>query len=457
MDQINNTVQDLNRIFNAQSIAVVGASNDLGKFGGMTLDTIIRGGYKGCIYPVNPKAERIQGLKVYQALDQIPERLDAVLIIVPAKFVSEILIQAAAKGAKGAVVMAAGFREAGNADLEKEILTVAHKYGLRLLGPNIQGFNYLPNNLCAMFMPVIDTKGPIAVVSQSGSVTTVLSEWAADEGLGISAAVNLGNQTDLCEVDYIDFFTQDENTKAIAMYIESVKKGRTFLESLRNASGKKPVSILKAGFTEAGVQATASHTGALAGNHKVFSGACRQFGVTVAPDLESLYDQAKALATLRTLGGRRIAFISSSGGANSIAVDAAESLGLEIPRFPLELINELNNLDLPPLAHLDNPVDLGSINGKHYKEVAMTIDQFDVADLILMNFADPVNDSSEVVTSLVANLRIPVAVSFMGGGKEEKNGRVTMQRAGIPVFSSPVRAMRGIEAVTWVMDYRARR
>ncbi len=457
MTQINQTVDAIYSIFNARSIAVVGASNDLGKFGGMTLDTIIRGGYEGRIYPVNPKSERIQGLKAYQALDQISERLDAVLIIVPAKFVPEILIQAAAKGAKGAVVMAAGFREAGNSDLEKEILTIAHKHDLRLLGPNIQGFNYLPNNLCAMFMPVIDTKGPIAVVSQSGSVTTVLSEWAADEGLGISAAVNLGNQTDLREADYINFFAQDENTEAIAMYIESVKNGQTFLESLRNASGKKPVLVLKAGFTETGAQATASHTGALAGNHKVFSGACRQFGAIVAQDLETLFDQAKALATLKALKGRRIAFISSSGGANSIAVDAAEDLSLEIPRFPLELIEELKNLDLPPLAHLDNPVDLGSINGNHYKAVAMAIAEFDVADLILMNFADPVNNTSNVVRFLVANLKIPVAVSFMGGGAEEKKCRVTMQRAGIPVFSSPVRAMRGIEAVTWVMDYQTRR
>jgi acyl-CoA synthetase (NDP forming) len=457
MYRVDETTRAIDNIFNARSIAVVGASNDLTKFGGMTIDTIIRGGYKGRIYPVNPKSDRIQGLKAYPALDRIPEQLDAVIVIVPAIIVPQIISQAAAKGAKGVVIMSAGFKEVGNVGLEKEILTIARKHGLRLMGPNIQGFNYLPNNLCAMFMPVIKTRGPIVVISQSGSITTVLSEWAENEGLGISAAVNVGNQADLCAADYINYFAQDPYAKAIAMYLESVKNGKAFLQSLENALCKKPVCIFKAGSTEAGQQTTVSHTGALAGNYKVFSGACRQYGAVIAPDLETLYDQAKALSTFSDLRGSRIAVISSSGGANNIAVDAAQDLGLRINGFPSELINTLEKLELSPLAHLDNPVDLGSINGEDYKKVAMAIDQYNVADIILMNFADPVYETSEVVISLATDIGVPVAVSLMGGGIEEKNNLIAIQRSGIPVFPSPERAMRGIGAVTWSINYRKNR
>lgn len=457
MKQYISSVQSIHKIFNARSIAVVGASNDLNKFGGMTVDTIIRGGYKGRIYPVNPKAEEIQGIKAFPSVAQIPDKLDAVLIIIPAKYVPGILVEASAKGAKGAVVMSAGFREAGRSDLEDELLAVAEEQGVRLLGPNIQGFNYLPNKLCAMFMPVIDTPGPIAVVSQSGSVTTVLSEWAADEGLGISAAVNLGNQADLCEADYLDFFAQDEHTRAIAMYLESIKNGPAFFAALKKASAVKPVCIFKAGRTEAGARATASHTGALAGSHKIFSKACRQFGAVVAADLETLFDQAKAMATLDNLAGRRIAFVSSSGGANNIGVDEAVSYGFEIPNFSPELASELKDLNLSLLAGLDNPVDLGSVDGRQYRDVGLKIDQYGAADLIVINFADPVNDSAAMVASLAAEAETPVAVSFMGGGREEARARVKLQRSGIPVFASPSSALRGIEAVAWINEYRKSR
>ncbi len=457
MSKADSTIRDIEKIFNAQSIAVVGASNDLKKFGGMTLETIVQAGYEGRIYPVNPKAEEIQGIKAYPSLAQIPEPLDVVLVIVPAKFVPGILVEASAKGARGAVVMSAGFREAGNVELENEILSVAQEQGLRLLGPNIQGFNYLPNKLCAMFMPVIDTLGPIAVITQSGSVTAVLSEWLADEGMGISGAVNLGNQADLCEADYLDFFAQDKHTRAIVMYIESVKDGSVFFTALKRAAAAKPVCIYKAGRTEAGALGAASHTGTLAGNHQVFSKACRQFGAVVATDLETLFDQVKAAATVGDLRGRRIAFVSSSGGANNIAVDEAVSCGFEIPPFPPELIEELKGLPLSPLADLDNPVDLGSVHAEQYREVGIKINQFGAADLLLINFADPMNNSFQAVSALAAEAGMPVAVSYMGGGRDERSTRVALQQAGIPVFSSPARAIRGIEAVAWINDYRKRR
>ena len=457
MTQKNRTVEDIKKIFNARSVAVVGASEDLNKFGGMTMDTIIKGGYQGRIYPVNPKSDMIQGLKAYPSIDQIPDKLNAVVVIVPAKFAPNVVRQAAAKGARGAIVLSAGFREAGNHDLEDELFSVAQKHGIRLLGPNIQGINYLPSKLCAVFFPVIEMNGPIAVVSQSGSITTVLCEWALDEGFGISAAVNLGNQTDICESDYIDFFAQDENTRATVMYLESIKNGRNFINKLKKSSINKPICIFKAGRTEVGARTAASHTGTMAGSYEAFNAACRQYGAIVARDLETLYDQAKALATIDDLKGRRVAIISSSGGANSVAVDEAEILGLKVSQFPKELVDKLKTLDLLPLAKLDNPVDLGAIWGEHYRLVGLLIDQYDAADMILMNFADPVKNTFEAARQLAKSVSIPVAVSFMGGGEEEKTNRLKMHLSNIPVFSSPARAMRGIQAVVWRSEYRRNR
>ena len=454
MHRNKKSIREIDSIFNARSIAVVGASNDLRKFGGMTLETIVRGGYSGHIYPVNPKEDQVQGLKAYPSIAHIPERLDAVIVIVPAHLVSGVVAQAAMKGAKGAIILSAGFREAGREDLEEELLSVARKHAFRLLGPNIQGINYLKNKLCAMFFPVIDTKGPMAVISESGSITTVLCEWAADEGFGISAAINLGNQLDLCESDYIDFLAQDDSTEVIAMYLESVKDGRRFAESLKRACTEKPVVLLKAGRTEGGARAAASHTGSLAGNHRIFSALCRQCGAAVASDLETLFDYARALSTLTDLKGRKVALISTSGGANSIAMDEAASSGLEIPGFEPELIEALNQLDLLPLAHLDNPVDLASIEGEHYRRAALCIEGFGVVDLLLLNLADPVDRSAEFLQDLSLRLHIPLAVSFMGGGEEEKKTRISLQRAGIPVFHTPERAVRGIGAALWTAEYR---
>ena len=325
------------------------------------------------------------------------------------------------------------------------------------MGPNIQGINYLPNKLCAMFFPVITVLGPLAIISQSGSVTAALSEWAADEGLGISAAVNLGNQVDLCESDYLDFFASDDHTSAVIVYIEGIKDGGRFLETIGRVAAKKPIAILKSGRTIAGQKSVASHTGSLAGNSEVFSAVCRQFGVVRANDLETLYDFGKAMATMREPEGNRILTISTSGGACTLAVDELDVHGLVVPALPKEFVDQLKNLEFSHLATLSNPLDLASISAEHFRQVASLADQFDLADVFLLNFADPVVGASVVVKELSANIRASLAVSFMGGGKEEKIGRVKMQEAGIPVFPTPERAVRGIAAVVRAKGYKQNR
>lgn len=443
MPQAGQAIRD---VFNAASVAVVGASSEPHKFGYMTLESLIKGGFEGPIYPVNPKADEVQGLKAYPSLEAIPGPVEAVVVIVPAKFVPGVLDQAAAKGAKGVIIQSAGFREAGRPDLEEEILAAARRNNLRLMGPNIQGINYLPNKFCAMFFPVITTRGPLGVVSQSGSVTTALSEWAERDGLGISAAINLGNQTDICEADYLDFLAADPRTKVITMYLEGLKNGPAFLEALARASAQKPVVVLKGGKTATGVKSASSHTGSLAGSHRVFSAACRQFGGLVAPTIESLYDSAKGLACIGRPRGRRLAIISTSGGAATLASDEAESSGLSLPPLSRELVADLKKADLLPLATLANPTDLGSIFAEHYAVVARAMEAHNAADVLLINFADPVPGAAEMIKSLSRELKTPLAVSYMGGGAEEIEAGYKLCRAGIAAFPTPERAVQGLKA-----------
>ncbi len=449
MNGTEGTVEAIRTAFNARSVALVGVSSDPRKFGYMALATILGGGYEGAIYPVSPRGGELMGLKVYTSVGEIPGKLDLAVIVVSAEAVPGVLVEAAHKGARAAVILSAGFREAGRPDLEERISAISRQLDIRLMGPNIQGINYLPNKLCAMFFPVIKARGPVAIISQSGSVTAALSEWAADEGFGISAAVNLGNQVDICESDYLEFFAQDEDTRAVMMYLEGVKDGRRFLDVLERVTWKKPIVICKAGRTTAGQRSAASHTASLAGSHEVFRAVCRQFGAVVAESVESLYDYAKALATLRRPKGNRVLTISTSGGAATLACDEAETQGLAVPSLPGGMLEGLRKLDLPPLASLSNPIDLISLDAEHFKEVALLADNWDAADVVLMSFADPVPGAAEVLKELTGTLRAGLVVSYMGGGEEEKAGRVKMQRAGIAVYPTPERAIQGVAAAVW--------
>ena len=436
----------LDMIFKAQSVAVIGASPNPAKLGFMTLESIVKAGFEGRIFPVNPKGGEILGLKAYTSLLEIPESVDLAVIIVPARFVADVLRMAVKKGVPGAVILTAGFKEAGRIDLEDEITTIAKSGGLRFVGPNVQGINYLPNKLCAMFFPVITMPGPLAVITQSGSATAALSEWAVDDGLGICAAVNLGNQADICEADYLNYFGQDESVGAIAMYIEGLENGRRFLDTVNKVSAVKPIMVLKSGKTEIAKEAAASHTGTLAGSHRVFNAALQQVGGLIADNLTDLYDRAKGTALIKSPKGGRILSIATSGGMGALAADAAASENLTFPALPKQYIETMKNENVSPLAHLANPLDLGYVNIAAFEKAASIADDYDIADIILLNFGDPMPDAVDVIIDLAARLKSLVVVSYCGGGPEERNDRTRLNRNGIPVFHSPERAIRGIGA-----------
>ncbi|MBN1314946.1 MAG: CoA-binding protein [Anaerolineales bacterium] len=444
----------LDQIFHAKSVAIVGASSNPKKFGYMTLETLVTAGYQGDIYPINPKAESILGLKAYPSLRSVPYSVELAVIIVPAPFVPKVMREAASIGVKGSVILSAGYRESGFPEREVEIAAIAQETGLRFLGPNIQGINYVPNKLCAMFFPVITLQGPLAIVSQSGTVTAALSQWAEDDGLGISAAVNLGNQTDMGVSEVLEYLAEDEPTKAIALYLEGLRDGRQFLKVAGRVARYKPVAVLKGGRSAAGQASVASHTGSLAGRDEVFSAACRQVGLIRAGDLEGLFDAAKGLATLPDIKGRRVLVVSTSGGGNTLAVDEAEKQGLVIPKLPEPFTTELEQLGLPPNAGIDNPLDLASLSPEHFVQAITLADKYDAADLYLIILGDPVEGSVEAIRVLADKVRGGLAVTYFGGGALEKKDGVVIQRLGIPVFSSPERAALGMAAALQASEQR---
>ena len=457
MTQNKNTIKALDRMFNARAIAVVGASNNPTKFGYATVKTIVDGGYDGKLYPINRRADQVQGLRAFPSVSDVPGELDLAIIIVPAPFCADVLRQSAAQGAKAALVLSAGFRESGYPELEDELASVAQACGIRVLGPNIQGMTYMPNKLCAMFWPVVRNTGSMAIISQSGSVTAALIEWADGEGLGIAAAVNLGNKMDISETDLLEYFGQDEHTRAIALYLEGVKDGRRFVDTVKRVAQSKPIAVLKSGRSATGQRSVASHTGALAGNDGVFTGLCRQFGLVRTDELESLFDAAKALSAMRRPRGKRLLVISTSGGGNTLAVDEAEKHGLVMPPLPPAFVEKLNTIGLPLNAGIANPLDLASLEVEHFLQAASMADECDVADTVLISFGDPVVGSTEAVKRAASTISASLAVTYFGGGELEKVSSVEIQAAGVPVFSTPERASRGIAAAVWDAEYRRSR
>jgi acetyltransferase len=450
MQNNTETIQIIRQMFQGKSVALVGASADPSKYGYMTLDCIIKGGFQGKIYPINPKGGEILGLPAYTSLKELPEIPDVAVLLVPVKAVPQVIRDAGEKGIPGVVITTAGYREVGRDDLQQELIAVAKESKVRIIGPNIEGFIYMPNKLNAQFFPVIENMGPFATISQSGSLTNGLAEWADREKLGICATINLGNQVDICESDFMEFLAEDDQVKAMGLYLEGVKSGRRFLQALQQVVPKKPVVILKSGRSKAGQKSAASHTASLAGAHNVFRAACRQYGAITVDNLQTLYDYGKLLSTMEVPKGNRLLILSSSGGIGVLAVDEAETLGIAVPALPQAFVDEVKELNLSPLGSYTNPIDLAAIWADEFRQVALLADKYDVADVFLINFGDPIVGAGDMIIELKQQIKAGIAVSYMGGAREEAMDRPRMNQAGVPVYSTPERAVKAIAAA---MEY----
>jgi acetyl coenzyme A synthetase (ADP forming)-like protein len=350
-------VRQMNRIMKPKSVAVIGASAENGKIGNSVMKNLINGGYKGEIYPIHPKADEILGKKVYKSVKDVPGEVDIAVFAIPANFVAAALIECGEKKVVGAILIPSGYAETGNIKGQEEIQAIGQKYGIRLMGPNIYGFYYTPANLCATFCTAYDVKGSAALSSQSGGIGMAIIGFSRSAKMGVSAIVGLGNKSDIDEDDLLTFFEQDDNTQIIAQHCEDLKDGRAFAEVAKRVSKKKPIVVLKAGRTSAGAKAASSHTGALAGNDKIYEDVFNQSGVIRARSLRDMLEFARGIPVLPTPKGENVVIITGAGGSGVLLSDACIDNKLSLMTIPPDLDAAFRKF-IPPFGAAGNPVDI---------------------------------------------------------------------------------------------------
>jgi acetyl coenzyme A synthetase (ADP forming)-like protein len=350
-------VRQMNRIMKPKSVAVIGASAETGKIGNSVMKNLINGGYKGEIYPIHPKADEILGKKVYKSVKDIPGEVDIAVFAIPASLVAGALVECGEKKVVGAILIPSGYAETGNIKGQEEIQAIGQKYGIRLMGPNIYGFYYTPANLCATFCTAYDVKGSAALSSQSGGIGMAIIGFSRSAKMGVSAIVGLGNKSDIDEDDLLIFFEQDDNTQIIAQHCEDLKDGRAFAEVAKRVSKKKPIVVLKAGRTAAGAKAASSHTGALAGNDKIYEDVFNQSGVIRARSLRDMLEFARGIPVLPTPKGENVVIITGAGGSGVLLSDACIDNKLSLMTIPPDLDAAFRKF-IPPFGAAGNPIDI---------------------------------------------------------------------------------------------------
>ncbi|MFE9533507.1 acetate--CoA ligase family protein [Streptomyces sp. NPDC006691] len=347
----------MRRLMRPRSVAVIGASNEPGKIGHAVMRNLVDGGFSGEIHPVNPRADDIQGRKAYKSVTDVPGEVDVAVFAIPARFVAAALEEVGRKGVPNAVLIPSGFAETGEQALQDEIVAIAERHGVRVLGPNIYGYYSTWHDLCATFCTPYDVKGPVALTSQSGGIGMAILGFARSTRTGVSAIVGLGNKADLDEDDLLTWFGEDPNTRCIAMHLEDLKDGRAFVEAARATVPKKPVVVLKAGRTGAGARAAGSHTGALAGDDAVYDDILRQAGVIRAPGLNEMLEYARALPVLPAPKGDNVVVITGAGGSGVLLSDAIVDNGLQLMEIPADLDAAFRAF-IPPFGAAGNPIDI---------------------------------------------------------------------------------------------------
>ncbi len=349
----------LEHILNARSVAIIGASKNETKRGYQTIRTLLDEKYEGKIYPVNPKETRILGFKCYQNVTEIKERVDVALVATPAKSLPSVLEDCGQKGVKGAVVLAGGFGEIGSQGrkLEDEMVAVAQKHNIRLIGPNTSGMLNLKDNLNLVGLKEAP-RGDIALLTQSGNMAlTLITEAKIKSRKGFSYYVGVGNEADIKFHEYLEFFRQDPDTRAILMYVEGLRNGREFLQQAQKTTLEKPIILLKSGRSATGKRSAGSHTGALAGISEVAKGAFQRAGIIVIENSDELFPAAEALSSLPAIKNNKIAILADGGGHATIAADILTDLGVELPELSEKTQAGLRKI-LPAAASVPNPVDV---------------------------------------------------------------------------------------------------
>jgi len=454
----------IDTFFQPRAVAVIGASTDSTKLGHAVVKNLIDGGFlqgDRRIYPINPKADKVLDLPAYPDVTDVDGPIDLAVIVIPYPAVPAALETCGEKGIPAVIVISAGFREAGREGLDRELelIDIAKRYGLRLVGPNCLGVIDTVTPLNASFSAGMPPSGPMAFMSQSGALGTAILDWAQAGRLGMSKFVSLGNKADVSEIDLLRAWGDDDQSRVILIYTEGLPDGQAFIRVARDVTRKKPVVAVKSGVTQAGSRAVSSHTGSLAGSEQAYQSAFRQAGVLRADSMEHLFDMARAFGYLPHLQGSRVAIVTNAGGPGILATDAIERAGLALARFQPEVIHSLET-NLPDAASAANPVDvLGDARADRYKfaleQVAGSEDVDAVLVILTPQAMTEIADTAQVIVDVSRTASVPILTCFMGEARIEEGVRV-LARANLPNFPFPERAAAVLAAMHEYAELRSR-
>lgn len=447
--------------FRPRSVAVVGASEKPGKVGRVVLENILRSGFPGRVYPVNPNHDTVLDLTCYASVSDLPEAPDLAVIIVPAPLVRGVLEECGTRGVPAAVIITAGFKESGREGYRREIelRETARRYGIRVLGPNCLGLADTSTPLNATFATRAPLPGNVAFMSQSGALCTAVLGWSEENHLGFSRFISLGNKMDVDESDVLEELEKDANTSVIAAYLEGVQDGERFLEAAARVGRSKPVIVLKAGVTQAGARAVSSHTGTLAGSEKAYNAAFRRCGALRAETVEDLFMLCRGFSTQPPPRGPRVGVITNAGGPGIIASDALERSGLVLASLSEETTAALRS-GLPEAASVYNPVDvLGDAGPERYRlAVSRVLPDPGVDALLVILTPQAMTEVEETARAVAEESRgaeKTVFTVFMGGA-ESACAEEILREAGIPNFQFPEEAVRTLRAMREYTEYLSR-
>jgi len=466
---------DLSAVFEPQSVAVVGASTTPGKAGSNILDNLLRLGYEGQVYPVNPKAEVILGVKAYPAVDQIPRPVETAIIATPARVVAEVMRDCARKGVKAAIIISSGFAEESEEgrQLEDEVMVIARQADIRVVGPNTTGILNGETRFTSSFLPIKKLpSGNVAFIAQTGLFLGVLFEHIISaEHFGISKVAGLGNKADVDDADILEYLAEDAQTKVVAMYIEGLGDGRRFLRAARKIAREKPIVVLKSGTTEAGAEAALSHTASLAGKAEVFEAACQQAGLLRVHSFEEMLDVVKAFSFFAPphsrrgkfcplSSGNRVAIVHYTGAGCVIAADACQKEGIELAELALATVEAIREIT-PPWHRIRNPVDLWPAIEQVWVETAYGVAieallrDAGVDALVISLFAMPGWETYIPDFGLLRASGKPVLFCVEGNGEMVREATARIEGQGFPVYSQVNRAIFALSHLSKYTRLRA--
>jgi len=432
----------LEAFFKPRSIAVIGASREEKKVGHKIFRNLVDSGFQGELYPINPHAEEILGFKCYRSVLDVPSQIDLSVIAVPARIVPLVAEECGKKGVKGIIVISAGFSETGRegTHLERRLLSICRKYGIRMQGPNCLGIINTASRMNASFAAANPPVGSIAFISQSGALGSTILNWALRNEVGFSSFISLGNEADLSAADFLEALGEDEQTRVIGIYIEGVKDGDHFIKVAQKVTKRKPVVALKAGTTDVGKRAVSSHTGSLAGSDVAFSAAFKKTGILRVDTLEDLFSLVLAFEDQPIPKGKNVLIVTNGGGPGILAADACEKRGLDLPLLEHSIREKLRK-SLPPHASVNNPVDvLGDADENRYRialNAGLESSRMNGIIVILTPQAmTPVKEVAQVIAESRSKAEKPIIAVFMG--LEESSPAIKiLQKKGIPNYRFP--------------------